>query len=83
MNSSFHLSKKLGDFLQNEYLPKARATTGISEIPGGDKYYAYLIRQQTTTDKTPDEIYNTGLAEVKRIRLEMEQIKRLQDLPAT
>jgi len=65
--------KKLGDFLQNEYLPKAR--TGISGIPGGDKYYAFLIRQQTTTNKTSDEIYNTGLSEVKRIRSEMERIK--------
>ena len=67
--------KKLGDFLQNEYLPKARTTTGISSIPDGDKYYSYLIRQQTTTNKTPDEIYNTGLTEVKRIRTEMERIK--------
>ena len=67
--------KKLGDFLQNEYLPKARTTTGISGIPGGDKYYAFLIRQQTTTNKTSDEIYNTGLSEVKRIRSEMERIK--------
>ncbi len=67
--------KKLGDFLQNEYLPKARTTTGISGIPGGDKYYTFLIRQQTTTNKTPDEIYNTGLSEVKRIRTEMERIK--------
>ncbi len=67
--------KKLGNFLQNEYLPKARPTTGIGGIPDGDKYYNYLIRQQTTTNKTPDEIYNTGLAEVKRIRTEMEVIK--------
>ncbi|MES2003611.1 MAG: DUF885 domain-containing protein [Bacteroidota bacterium] len=67
--------KKLGDFLQNEYLPKARTTTGIGALPDGDKYYAFLIRQQTTTNKTPDEIYNTGLAEVKRIRSEMERIK--------
>ncbi len=67
--------KRLGNFLQNEYLPAARATTGIGSIPGGDLYYRYLIRQQTTTSKTPDEIYATGLAEVKRIRTEMEQIK--------
>jgi len=67
--------KKLEDFLQNEYLPKARTTTGISGIPGGDKYYRFLIRQQTTTNKTPDEIYNTGLSEVKRIRTEMERVK--------
>lgn len=67
--------KKLADFLQNEYLPKARTSTGISGIPGGDKFYAFLIRQQTTTNKTPDEIYHTGLSEVKRIRAEMERIK--------
>ncbi|NCI48408.1 DUF885 domain-containing protein [Sediminibacterium roseum] len=67
--------KKLADFLQNEYLPKARTTTGISGIPDGEKYYKFLVRQQTTTDKTPDEIYNIGLEEVKRIRTEMERIK--------
>lgn len=67
--------KKLADFLQNNYLPKARTTAGITAVPGGDKYYSYLIRQQTTTNKTPDEIYNLGLSEVKRIRSEMERIK--------
>lgn len=67
--------KKLADFLEKEYLPVARTTTGISGIPDGDKYYRFLVRQQTTTDKTPDEIYNTGLAEVKRIRGEMERVK--------
>lgn len=67
--------KKLGDFLQNEYLPVARNTTGISGIPDGEKYYSFLIRQQTTTSKTPEEIYQTGLAEVTRIRTEMERIK--------
>ena len=68
--------KKLADFLQNEYLPKARTTTGIGAVPDGDKYYSYLIRQQTTTNKTPDEIYTIGLSEVKRIRSEMERIKK-------
>ncbi|GAC1535734.1 MAG: DUF885 domain-containing protein [Sediminibacterium sp.] len=67
--------KKLGDFLLQEYLPKTRTTTGISGVPDGDKYYLYLIRQQTTTNKTPDEIYQMGLAEVKRIRGEMERTK--------
>jgi uncharacterized protein (DUF885 family) len=66
---------KLRDFLKNEYLPKARTTTGISAVPGGDKYYNYLIRYWTTTDKTPEEIYQTGLAEVKRIRTSMDSVK--------
>jgi uncharacterized protein (DUF885 family) len=67
--------KKLGDFLQNEYLPKARNTSGINIVPGGAEYYSFLTRYWTTTNKTPEEIYNTGLQEVQRIRGEMEKIK--------
>ncbi len=67
--------KKLGDFLEKEYLPRARTTTGYSGIPDGSRRYDYLIRFWTTTNKSADEIYNTGLAEVKRIRDEMEKIK--------
>jgi uncharacterized protein (DUF885 family) len=67
--------KKLGDFLQAEYLPKARTSTGIHALPEGDQLYAYLVKFWTTTNKTPDEIYQTGLAEVKRIRAEMELVK--------
>jgi len=67
--------KKLGDFLQNEYLPKARATSGLSSIPEGTKMYTYLVRQQTTTNKSPEEIYQTGLNEVARIRLLMDSTK--------
>jgi len=67
--------KKLADFFQSEYLPKARLTTGINALPGGDKLYTYLVKYWTTTNKTPEEIYQTGLSEVKRIRNEMEKIK--------
>jgi len=69
--------KKLGDYLQNEYLPKARATSGYSALPGGAEWYAYLVRQQTTTNKTPEEVYQTGLKEVARIKSEMDSIKNL------
>lgn len=67
--------KKLGDFLQNEYLPNARNSTGINDLPNGDQLYTYMVKFWTTTNKTPDEIYNTGLSEVARIRGEMEAIK--------
>lgn len=66
---------KLADFLKNEYLPKARPTTGLGALKNGDKYYNFLIRWWTTTDKTPEEIYQTGLAEVKRIRTAMDSVK--------
>lgn len=67
--------KKLGDFLQNEYLPKARTTSGIDGIPGGKEYYTFLVKQQTTTDKTPEEIHETGLKEVARISTLMDSVK--------
>ncbi len=68
--------KRLGDFLQNEYLPKARTTTGINDRANGKDHYNYLIRYWTTTSKTADEIYNTGLAEVKRIRSSMDSVRK-------
>ena len=67
--------KRLSDFLKNEYLPKARPSTGLSALPNGAKNYGYLIRYWTTTNKSPEEIYQTGLSEVKRIQGEMERIK--------
>jgi uncharacterized protein (DUF885 family) len=67
--------QKLSTFLKNEYLPKARSTSGISSVPGGKEIYNYSVKYWTTTDKTPEEIYQTGLSEVKRIRTEMDSVK--------
>ena len=67
--------RKLHDFMQTEYLPKSRTSSGINGIPNGEAYYKYLVRFWTTTDKTPDEIFQTGQHEVKRIRAEMERVK--------
>lgn len=67
--------EKLRSFMQTEYLPKARSSSGISGVPDGKAYYQYLIRYWTTTNKTPDEIFTTGEKEVARIRGEMEEVK--------
>ena len=67
--------QKLGAFMKNEYLPKARATSGIDAIPGGKEIYAFDVKYETTTDKTPAEIYQTGLSEVARLRADMEKVK--------
>jgi uncharacterized protein (DUF885 family) len=67
--------KKLGDYLKNEYLPKTRASSGLSSLPHGKEMYAYLVKQQTTTDRSPEVIYQTGLKEVARIRGLMDSIK--------
>ncbi len=69
--------KKLAAFLQNEYLPKARTTSGIGALPNGQQYYEYLIKTQTTTNRTPNDIYETGLAEVARISRLQDSVKNL------
>jgi uncharacterized protein (DUF885 family) len=67
--------KKLGDYLKNDYLPHARLTSGVSALPGGANMYRFMVKQNTTTDKTPEEIYQLGLREVARITLLMDSIK--------
>lgn len=67
--------QKLHDFLEHDYLPKSRTTTGINALAGGDEMYDYLVRLNTSTNKQPQDIYNLGLSEVKRIKTEMEKVK--------
>jgi uncharacterized protein (DUF885 family) len=67
--------KKLHDFLKVKYLPKARMSAGISDIPKGREMYNQLIKQWTTTNLTADEVFELGQKEVARIRLEMEAVK--------
>ncbi len=67
--------RKLGIFLQKDYLPKTRATSGVNALPDGKRHYEYWVRYWTTTKLTPDEIHAIGLQEVTRIRGEMEKVK--------
>lgn len=67
--------EKLARFFETEYLPVCRESCGWSALPNGKEYYQYLIRKFTTTNLTPDSIYQTGLSEVARIRGEMEKVK--------
>jgi uncharacterized protein (DUF885 family) len=68
--------QRLHDFIRDEYLKGARTQVGWSNVPNGREWYAYLAKQSTTTDLTPDAIHNIGLKEVARIRGEMEQVKQ-------
>ena len=63
-------------FMEEEYVPGARDSVGISAVPGGREFYRHRVRRYTTLALTPEEVHQTGLAEVKRIRTEMDQIIR-------
>jgi uncharacterized protein (DUF885 family) len=58
-------------FLEVSYVPAGRDEPGISALPDGKKYYAFLIRRITTTQLTPEQIHQIGLDEVKRDEAEM------------
>lgn len=63
-------------FLESEYLPGARQEISASSLPGGAEYYAFCVRRYTTLDLTPQEVHETGLREVRRIRAEMDDLIR-------
>jgi uncharacterized protein (DUF885 family) len=67
--------RKLADYLKNVYLPKARTTSGYNDMPNGNAMYEYFVGVSTTTNQTPEEIYQTGLQEVQRITKEIETLK--------
>ena len=66
--------RKLHDFLVQTYIPACRETIAASALPDGAALYAYLVRWHTTTGLTPQQIHEIGLAEVKRIRAEMDKV---------
>ena len=62
-------------FFDGEYGPAARKSIGATDLPDGQAYYADLVRYFTTLpDATAEKIHQTGLAEVARIRAEMQAI---------
>jgi uncharacterized protein (DUF885 family) len=65
---------KLRTFIAEEYLPATRDTVGMDKLPGGAEWYAFNVRQSTTTDMTPAEIHQLGLDEVARIHGEIRKI---------
>jgi len=66
--------KMVKTFFDEEYLPKTRATIGVSNFPDGLAYYQDRIHHFTTTDLSYEEVYQLGLREVARIKNEMMQV---------
>ncbi|WP_346838412.1 DUF885 domain-containing protein [Microbulbifer sp. SAOS-129_SWC] len=65
---------RVADFFEKDYLPAATKTIGAEQLPGGKEYYRHNIRTYVTLDMEPAEIHKIGLAEVKRIRAEMDAL---------
>jgi uncharacterized protein (DUF885 family) len=59
-------------FLGQEYAPAARPDISWRTTPDGEASYRFLVRRETTTAMTPDEVHELGQTEVTRIRGLME-----------
>ena len=68
--------RRFRQFMSDEYVPDARGSIGASALPRGRDFYRHRVRRFTTLDITPEEVHQIGLAEVKRIRGEMDEIIR-------
>ena len=65
--------QKLIDLLKEQ---EKIATTddGCWKLPNGNEYYAFALQNTTTTNLSPDQIFETGKSEVSRIQSEMKAI---------
>jgi uncharacterized protein (DUF885 family) len=69
------------DWFAKTYKPACAKTPGMSAQPGGRDYYAFKIRQQTTTDLTAEQVHMLGLSEVARIRADMVDVAKKAGYP--
>jgi uncharacterized protein (DUF885 family) len=61
-------------FIREDYAPHGRTEPGVWSLPDGDAFYAFRVKDSTTTDLTPDQIHQLGLAQVKEIEARMKEV---------
>jgi uncharacterized protein (DUF885 family) len=69
---------QLGKFVREDYAPKGRTEPGLWALPDGDARYRAAVRTMTTTDMTPEQIHELGLAQVKQTEAQMTLIAKQQ-----
>jgi uncharacterized protein (DUF885 family) len=68
--------RRFHEFFTKEYLPACFEDVGVWQVPNGKELYSFFARRFTTTKLAPRQIHDLGLAEVKRIRGEMETVMK-------
>jgi len=66
--------QRIVDWFTEDRVNTDEVARGVSTLPNGEAFYAHSLNSMTTTDMTANEIHELGLAEVARIRGEMEAI---------
>ncbi len=67
---------KFAKFVKETYAPKGRTEPGMWSLPDGEARYASAVKTSTTTDLTPEQIHQIGLAQVAEIEKQMMEIAK-------
>lgn len=65
---------KLLDFFTQDYFPHLPTAIAAHDGPDGVEFYRGQLREFTTTELTPQEIFDVGTAAVHSLRQEMEEV---------
>jgi uncharacterized protein (DUF885 family) len=65
---------RFAKFVSENYAPHGRTDVGVWSLPDGNNYYAFRVKESTTTDLTPDQIHQLGLVQVKEIEGHMKEV---------
>jgi uncharacterized protein (DUF885 family) len=80
---------KFTAFVRDEYAPKGRTEPGAWSLPDGDSWYAFRVKESTTTNLSPEAIHQLGLEQVKEIEGRMVEVvhqlgyKNMKDFKAS
>jgi uncharacterized protein (DUF885 family) len=78
--------RRYREFLAQEYVPHARASTALSDLPHGTECYRARVRAATTLDLDPKELPRVGEQQMDAIQAEMrpmaQRLFQTDDLPA-
>jgi uncharacterized protein (DUF885 family) len=72
------LQRQLEELKQHRAAAKSDA--GVWHFKDGDAYYRWVLRAGTTTTRSPDEIHQLGLDQVKEIQSRMEAIMQKEGI---
>ncbi len=72
---------RLAEFVEKTYMPACPDRVGLASEPDGAEHYAFLVRSYTTSDLTPDQVHEIGLAEIRKTRQAMDGIRQKVGFP--
>lgn len=67
--------RTLHEYLQHDYLPKARRGLGMGDLPLGSSWYQYRVRRAAGAAAVPSDVHRIGLADVERLKQKLQALQ--------